>query len=112
MNKVKVAIIGAGRQVNQAHYPSLAAMNDVEIVGICDLDDERLNSTADRYEIDRRYNDYRKMLNEVQPDAVYVIMEVHLLYDIVYHALTSGYHVFIEKPPFLTRFQAQSMAQM
>lgn len=87
-------------------------MEDVEIVGICDLDNERLTSTANQYEIDHRFNDYRKMLDEVQPDAVYVIMEVHLLYDIAYHVLTSGYHLFIEKPPFLTRFQAESMAQL
>ena len=112
MNQVKVAVVGAGRQANRAHYPALAAMDDVEIVGICDLDDARLNTTADQYEIERRYHDYRKMLDEAQPDAVYVIMEVHLLYDIVYHALTHGFHVFIEKPPFLTRFQAESMAEI
>ena len=112
MNKVKIAIIGAGRQANRAHYPSLAAMEDVEIVGICDLDDERLNSTADQYGIEQRFHDYRTMLAETQPDAVYVIMEVHLLYDIVYHAITNGFHVFIEKPPFLTTFQAESMAEL
>jgi predicted dehydrogenase len=112
VNKVKVAIIGAGRQANQAHYPSLAAMEDVEIVGMCDLDDERLHSTADHYEIEHRYTNYQKMLAETQPDAVYVIMEVHLLYDIAYHVLTNGYHLFIEKPPFLTRFQAESMARI
>jgi predicted dehydrogenase len=112
VNKVKVAVIGAGRQAKRAHYPALAAMDDVELAGICDLDDERLNTTADRYAIGQRYHDYRKMLAEVQPDAVYVIMEVHLLYDIVYHALTNGCHVFIEKPPFLTQFQAESMAQI
>ena len=112
MSKVRVAIIGAGRQANKAHYPALTAMDDVEIAGICDLDDERLQSTANQFGIEHRYHDYRKMLAAVQPDAVYVIMEVHLLYDIVYYALSSGFHVFIEKPPFLTKFQAESMARL
>jgi len=112
MAKVRVAMVGAGRQANEAHYPSLAAMDDVEIAAICDLDEERLNKTANKYGASGRYTDYKRMLAEVDPDAVYVIMEVHLLFDIVHYALTNGLNVFIEKPPFLTRVQAESMAQL
>lgn len=111
MDKVRVAIVGAGRQANAAHYPSLAAMEDVEIAAACDLDEERLTTAANRYGIPGRYTDYKTMLAQVKPDAVYVIMEVHLLFDIVYTALTSGFNVFIEKPPFLTRVQAETMAR-
>ena len=112
MNKVKVALIGAGRQANRAHYPSLSAMDDVDIVGICDLDEARLNATANEYGIENRFRDYRAMLAETKPDGVYVVMEAHLLYDIVYHTITNGFNVFIEKPPFLTLFQAESMAEL
>jgi virulence factor len=111
-DKFRIAVIGAGTQANQAHYPALAAMDDVEIAAICDLNEERLNETADRYGVGGRYVDYRRMLSEVAPDAVYVIMEVHVLYDVVYHALTNGFNVFIEKPPFLTQMQAESMARL
>lgn len=110
--KVRVAVIGAGKQANLAHYPSLAVMDDVEIAAICDLNKERLNETADQYGVSGRYIDYKRMLSEVRPDAVYVIMEVHLLFDIVYYALINGFHVFIEKPPFLTPVQAETMAQL
>jgi len=37
MNKVKVALIGAGNMANNMHYPSLVEFEDVEIVGLCDL---------------------------------------------------------------------------
>ena len=73
-SKVRVAMIGAGAMANAVHYPSLASFEDVEFAAICDLDAERLRQTADKYGIDRRYTDYRKMVEEVAPHAVYAIL--------------------------------------
>ncbi|MBT4815665.1 MAG: gfo/Idh/MocA family oxidoreductase, partial [Lentisphaerae bacterium] len=36
MEKVRVALIGAGGMANRVHYPSLATFDDVELVGLCD----------------------------------------------------------------------------
>ena len=58
MDKVKVAVVGAGALANAMHYPSLAGFDDVEIVGTCDLVSERLNATAERFGIANRYTDY------------------------------------------------------
>ena len=44
--KFRVAMIGAGGRANSVIYPSLADLEDVEFVGICDIDKERLNETA------------------------------------------------------------------
>jgi predicted dehydrogenase len=46
MDTVKVAIIGAGPMVNNAHAPSLAALEDVQLVGICDLNEKLAENTA------------------------------------------------------------------
>lgn len=96
---------------NAVHYPSLAEMEDVEIAAICDLDEERLNKTADRYGVERRYRDYRKMVEDADPDAVYVIMPPHHLFDIVIWVLEQKKHLFIEKPPGVSKVQTRSMAQ-
>ena len=64
---------------NSVHYPSLAEFEDVKIAAICDLDEERLHTTADKYEVERRYKDYKRMIEEVDPDAVYIIMPPHHL---------------------------------
>jgi predicted dehydrogenase len=80
--KVRVAMIGAGRMANQVHYPSLASFADVEIAAICDLDQERLSTTADRYKVERRYLDHHRMIAEVAPDGVYAIGQPHLMYDV------------------------------
>ena len=44
MDKVKVALIGAGSMANAVHYPSLVEFEDVEIVGLCDLVEEKLRN--------------------------------------------------------------------
>ena len=105
-----MGFIGAGVHANMVHYPSLASMKDVEIVAICDINEERLKKTADKYEIKLRFKDYREMLSRVKLDAIYVIMPPHILYDIVVDCLKRGLNVFIEKPPGITAYQTESLA--
>ncbi|GIV76115.1 MAG: hypothetical protein KatS3mg050_0511 [Litorilinea sp.] len=109
---VRVAMIGAGRMANRVHYPSLASFPDVEIAAICDLDRQRLEETADRYGVDRRYTDYRKMVEEVAPDAVYAIGPPHILYDVWTWCLSQGLNLCIEKPMGITLHQAQALAYL
>ena len=78
--RIRLGMIGAGRMAKAVHYPSLASYDDVEFAGICDLDDERLTATADEYGIERRYADYRRMVEETAPDAVYVIGDPDVMY--------------------------------
>jgi len=110
MRKVRVGMIGAGAMANFAHYPSLAAFDDVEIVAISDLIKEKLNKTADRYGVEGRYRDYKEMVAKEELDAVHVIMPPHHLYDLVIHCLKQKLNVFIEKPPGVTYEQAKNMA--
>lgn len=111
-SKVRVAVIGCGAHANAVHYPSLAELEDVEIVGVCDLIPERLHSTADKFGIDGRFTDYKEMIEKAAPDAVYVIMPPHQLFDIVVHCLRQKLHVFIEKPPGVYSEQTRNMARL
>jgi predicted dehydrogenase len=110
MSKVRVALIGAGGMANGVHYPSLAGFDDVELVGLCDLVEEKLNSSADRFGIEKRYTDYRKLIEETQAQAVYVLMPPHHLFDLAIYALEAKLHLFIEKPPGVTAEQTRQMA--
>lgn len=110
--KVRLALIGAGGMANSVHYPSLAEMQDVEMVALCDIAEDKLNATADKFGIEKRYADYKKMIDEVAPDAVYVLMPPHHLFDIVVHVLNTKLHCFIEKPPGVTSEQTRQMAYL
>ena len=110
MKKVNIALIGAGGMANGVHYPSLRECEDVNLVGLCDLVPSKLQATAEKFEIDQTFTDYRQMLEKTSPDAVYVLMPPQHLFPIVIHCLSQQFHVFIEKPPGVTLHQTQEMA--
>jgi predicted dehydrogenase len=97
---------------NRVHYPSLASFDDVEIAALCDIDPQRLQSTGDKYGIERRYADYRKMVEETSPDGVYAIGPPHVMFDVWIWCLQQGLNLYIEKPMGLTLHQAQMLAHL
>ena len=87
MDKIKIALIGAGGMANGVHYPSLAAFDDVKLVGLCDLVPSKLQETAERFQIAKTFADYKQMLETTSPDAVYVLMPPQHLFAPVIHSL-------------------------
>lgn len=116
--KVRVAIVGAGDQANYVHYPSIASMNDVEITAICDIDPVRLKTTADKYGIEKRFGAdrdplaYRKMIEQVAPEGVYVIGQPNIMYDIWIWCLQQKLHLFVEKPLGVNLHSARNLARL
>ena len=112
-NKVRIAVIGAGSRSRQAALPSLAGIDDVEIVALCDINRELCENTADEYAITARYsesiNDYRRMLIEIEPDAVVAIGNPHEMYDGWRWILERRIPLAIEKPLGLTLHQTKSL---
>ena len=117
MKKLKVVMIGAGGRANQVIYPSfdnLQKQGKVEIVGICDINLDNLNKTADKYNIEKRYGeggifDYRKMIDELKPDAAVAIGQPNIMYDIWRECLERRLHLYIEKPLALSIHQARAL---
>ena len=107
--KVRIAMIGAGDMANKVHYPSLASFDDVELAAVCDLDTGRMNATADKYGIAKRYTDYQRMVEDVDPDGVYAVGQPHLMIDAWIWCLENRRNLFIEKPMGLTLHQARSL---
>ena len=111
-DKIRVAVVGAGSMANTVHYPSLASLHDVEIAGICDINPNVLNQTADKYGIKNRYSDYQKMVHEINPDAIYVLGQPQYLYDVWVWCLKQGLNLYTEKPMGLNLHQARSLAYL
>ena len=110
--KIRLALIGAGGMANSVHYPSLVKFPDVEMAGLCDLAEEKLKTTAEKFHIEKTFTDYKKMLDEIEPDAVYLLMPPHHLFDLVIESLNRKLNVFIEKPPGITTEQTKNMARL
>ena len=109
---LRVVAIGAGGMANTVHYPALAALPEVSLEALFDLDTGRLNETADKYGVDKRYTNYRQMIEDVTPDAVYAIGQPHLMYDVWVWCLQQGLHLFVEKPLGITMHMARTAAYL
>lgn len=115
--QARICIIGNGRFANEVHYPSLASLKEVEIIGICAFNSERLHQTAGKYKIPpkkiyvaKTRLDYQKMLIELQPDGVYVLGQPEYMFDIWVWCLSNKFNLFIEKPMGITIHQARMLA--
>jgi predicted dehydrogenase len=69
------------------------------VVALCDIDDEKLNAKAKKFEKARKFNDFRKMLEEVKDiDAVTVSTPDHTHAVAAMMAMKMGKHVYCQKP--------------
>jgi virulence factor len=94
------------------HLPSLASLPDVELAAVCDIVEERAREAAGRFGIPRVYTDYRRMLAEVDPEAVWLILRPQDLFEPARRCLEERRHVFVEKPLALTVWQARALAHL
>lgn len=111
-DRIRIAFVGAGKWANTVHYPALSSLEDVEIAAVCDRDEARLAETSNKYSIRKSYSDYRRMIEEVQPDGVYVVGPPHHMYDIWVWCLQEGLNLFVEKPLGLSLHQAQVLCNL
>lgn len=63
---IKVGIIGCGGIANGKHLPSLAQIDDVEIVAFCDIDIEKAKIAATTFGTvnAKVYQDYQELLKD------------------------------------------------
>ncbi len=105
---IKVGIIGAGGISQVAHIPNLQKIEDVKVEAICDINQEKLNFVADKFNIPKKFTDWEKMIEE-NLDAVVICSpnSYHAIQSI--KAMESGKHVLCEKPICLTVEEAEEI---
>jgi predicted dehydrogenase len=95
--KLNIGIVGVAHQ-GAYNLNNVAGEN---IVALCDVDETYLAETAKRFPGARTYNDFRRLLDQKDIDAVVVATPDHTHAVATVAALKSGRHVYCEKP--LTR---------
>ena len=94
--KLNIAAIGAGGRAASV----LRGVDSENIVGLCDVDEQRAAESFATYSRAKRYKDYRVMLDELHGsiDAVIVATPDHHHFHASMAALRLGKHVYCEKP--------------
>ncbi|MCX7597469.1 MAG: Gfo/Idh/MocA family oxidoreductase, partial [Armatimonadetes bacterium] len=108
---LRVGVIGSGGNARH-HMKTLLDIKDVEIVGICDPDDEALGIATGMHPSMAKvptFHDFREMLDAVVMDAA-VISTPHVFhFEQIMECLDRGLHVLCEKPMVCTTEQARAV---
>lgn len=106
---MKYALIGCGR-ISPNHIAA-AKSNSLEFVGLCDLDTAMLNDKVAKFDLKEvpQYEDYRRMLNERQPDLVAIATESGKHASIALDCIEAGCNLIIEKPIALSIADADAI---
>ncbi len=108
---VKVGIIGCGGIATGKHLPSLAQLEDVEIVAFCDIVVERAKEAAEQYGTPdaKVYEDYKELIADPAIEVVHVCTPNRSHSFITVDALEAGKHVMCEKPMAINVAEAKKM---
>lgn len=107
---LKVALIGAGK-MGISHLSILGAHHEVDVVGVCDTS-KMVNDFLSKYGKFNCFTDYKKMISDVKPDAVFVAVPTKFHYTIIKDLLEKNVHVFAEKPFCLTVAQGEELVKL
>lgn len=94
----KLCLIGCGGIGKQHLYEILRLRDQVEVVGLCDFDEERAVKLAKTTEQGKAYTDYVKMLDETCPDMAFVCVPPYCHGEIEFKLIRRGIPFFVEKP--------------
>lgn len=110
MGKIKVGIIGAGG-ISHMHVGGYSKLKNVELVAVCDIDQEKAKEYAKKYNIPNVFTDYNEMLKMDELDAVSVTTWNNFHAPISIAALKAGKNVLCEKPLAMNVEEAEEMLQ-
>jgi predicted dehydrogenase len=105
---VKVGVIGVG-YLGRFHAQKYAAMENVELVGVADVDAKRAQLVANEVAT-QAYNDYREMLPKVK--AVSIAVPTSLHHEVAKACLSAGVDVMVEKPITTTLGEADDLIML
>ncbi len=110
MSILKIGVIGCGSIAQHRHLPEYSWNKNVEIVAVCDINEERALEIGKKYDA-KAYTDYTELLADEEIDAVSVCTPNYLHAPISVAALNAGKHVLCEKPMATSSEEADQMIE-
>lgn len=94
---IRIGVIGVG-MIGKGHLQLYQKVKGVEVVAICDIDQQELAQVSQQYGIADTYEDFRELLRREDIDAVDVCLHNNLHMPVTVAGLEAGKHVYCEKP--------------
>ena len=111
IDRLRVGIAGCGLAASNLHLPALRLIPEVDVVAVTDVDGNRAESTAKRFDVPSYYGDLLEMLGKEDLDVVHVLTPPETHEAVACAAMDAGSHVLIEKPFAYTLEEVDSVIE-
>src|SRR5713101_3643764 len=106
---LRIGLIGAGANTRSRHIPGLKAIEDVEIVGVCNRRPGSTAAAAREFGIRKTFEHWQDLVADSDIDAVVIGTWPYLHCPITLAALEAGKHVLTEARMSLNAAEAHRM---
>lgn len=113
--KLKAAIIGLGRMGAEptsrfngrlpygwdpvSHAESIKLTDDLELSALCDLDPAKTKKFSLLYDVQKVYNNYTKLIDEINPDILSIATRTDVKSEVINYAIDKQVKgIYVEKP--------------
>lgn len=111
---MKYALIGCGRIA--VNHLKAAVNNELEIVGLCDVDLAKIDILSEKNGIDvsqyKRYEDYKALIEQETPELVSIATQSGIHAEIALHCIEAGINCIIEKPMAMNMTDADKIVSL
>jgi len=111
LNDVRVGFIGCGVHATVVLLPAVRRAG-LDLAAVCDLDKRLAQRMTRRFGAYRSYQDLRRMIEEMDVDAVLVCGPPEMHAEAASIAIELGRHVWVEAPPAPTAAEARRIADL
>jgi predicted dehydrogenase len=108
MKKIKIGVFGAGH-LGKIHIRLIKEIEDFELIGFYDVDDEVARIVKDEFAVER-FNNAEELIEA--SDAIDIVAPTIHHFEIAEKAIKKLRHVFVEKPVTTTLEEAEALVQM
>jgi len=115
-NRVRIAVIGI-HGMGQNHIKEFAALPDVEVAALCDVDENLFGEVIKKHFTSRHrrepktYTDLRRLYEDKDIDAVSIVTPNHWHALAAIWAIQAGKHVTVEKPCCHNLYEGQKLVE-
>lgn len=107
---MRVALIGCGIAA-KLHMDAIKSYPGARIVGVADIDGDRLKAFGERYGIEGRFTEYEDMIERTRPTVVHILTPPHTHSLLTKAVLNKGCAVLVEKPMCIDEAEADTIIE-
>src|SRR5258705_6081426 len=111
MKTVKAGIIGTGF-IGPAHVEAARRLGFVEMLGLCEANEELAKSKADKLNIPKAYSSVKAFLADKEIEVVHNCTPNHLHFEISKQIIAAGKHIISEKPLAMTTEESKELVKL